>query len=80
MKYNNEWVYRDIHGYNILINMRNNRILSISSKLAELFSMISNSDEDFELLLGNWKNGINDNIDTREIVAYLEKKGVVIDE
>lgn len=84
MRYNDQWVFRNIHGYNILINTLDNSILSISSVVAEIFEMINNKDKEdaLETILLDWKNknNISEEKQIDSIIEYFVNKGVFINE
>lgn len=84
MRYNDQWVFRNIHGYNILINTLDNSILSISSVVAEIFEMINNKDKEdaLESILLDWKNknNISEEKQIDSIIEYFVNKGVFINE
>lgn len=82
MRYNDQWVFRNIHGYNILINTLDNSILSISPVVAEIFESIKSKDDDLKTILLSWQN--KNNIDKEKqiatIIEYFLRKGVFINE
>lgn len=82
MRYNDQWVFRNIHGYNILINTLDNSILSISPVVAEIFESIKSKDDDLKTILLSWQN--KNNIDKEKqiatIIEYFFRKGVFINE
>lgn len=82
ISYNKEWIYRNMHGYHILINMCDNNILSISSDLAELFSLLEIDKNVFNEVLQQWK--IQKNFPSEKnltpILNYFMDKGVLTNE
>lgn len=82
MRYNDQWVFRNIHGYNILINTLDNSILSISPVVAEIFESIKSKDDDLKTILLSWQN--KNNIDKEKqiatIIEYFLRKGVFLNE
>lgn len=84
MRYNDQWVFRNIHGYNILINTLDNSILSISFVVAEIFEMINNKEQEdaLETILLSWKNknNISEEKQIDSIIEYFVNKGVFINE
>ena len=82
MRYNDQWVFRNIHGYNILINTLDNSILSISPVVAVIFESIKSKDDDLKTILLSWKN--KNNIDKEKqiatIIEYFLRKGVFLNE
>ena len=82
MRYNDQWVFRNIHGYNILINTLDNSILSISPVVAVIFESIKSKDDDLKTILLSWQN--KNNIDKEKqiatIIEYFLRKGVFINE
>lgn len=82
MIYNKEWVYRNIHGYNILINILNNNILAISPVVAGIFIALEDKKDDINSIIINWKleNCIADDEKMKSIVDYFISKGVFVDE
>ena len=81
MRYNDQWVFRNIHGYSILINILDNRILSISAALSEIFEFIE-SDDDLNNIITTWvnKNKIDNKEKVDAVVEYFVKMGVFINE
>lgn len=82
MRYNDQWVFRNIHGYNILINTLDNSILSISPVVAEIFESIKSKDDDLKTILLSWqnKNNIDKEKQIASIIEYFLRKGVFINE
>ena len=82
MRYNDQWVFRNIHGYNILINTLDNSILSISPVVAEIFESIKSKDDDLKTILLSWqnKNNIYKEKQIASIIEYFLRKGVFINE
>ena len=82
MRYNDQWVFRNIHGYNILINTLDNSILSISPVVAEIFESIKSKDDDLKTILLSWqnKNNIDKEKQIASIIEYFLGKGVFINE
>lgn len=82
MRYNDQWVFRNIHGYNILINTLDNSILSISPVVAVIFESIKSKDDDLKTILLSWQN--KNNIDKEKqiatIIEYFLRKGVFLNE
>lgn len=74
MKYNLDWVYRELMSFDLLINIRNNSILKIDKKLGELLSRQNLSFQAIEL----WKekNNICDN-EWNSCLDLLQKKGII---
>ena len=82
MRYNDQWVFRNIHGYNILINTLDNSILSISPVVAVIFESIKSKDDDLKTILLSWqnKNNIDKEKQIASIIEYFLRKGVFINE
>lgn len=80
MQLNGDWVYRNIHGFNLLINIRNNDILKVSTLLGTLFSELKSSNIEEEILKWSIKNEINDNEKLEKLTNYFKNKGVFIDD
>ena len=82
MRYNDQWVFRNIHGSNILINTLDNSILSISPVVAEIFESIKSKDDDLKTILLSWqnKNNIDKEKQIASIIEYFLRKGVFINE
>lgn len=82
MRYNDQWVFRNIHGYNILINTLDNSILSISPVVAEIFESIKSKDDDLKTILLSWqnKNNIDKEKQIASIIEYFLRKGVFLNE
>lgn len=74
MRQNIHWVYRKLSGYDILINIKTNKILTISPLLGELFHSPILTKDVFE----KWKtdNGIADSV-CEQIIHSLQAKGVL---
>lgn len=77
MHLNPDWIYRKVHIFHILINMRNNRILSISPALSSLFE--SDRDIDSNLNLMSASLSEEHKISLMRSIAYLKQAGVLID-
>jgi hypothetical protein len=82
MQFNKSWVYRNIHGYHILINMRNNNMLSISPILGVLFKELQLLNYELNFALEKWKedNEIIDEEKMNSILKYFIDKGVILNE
>lgn len=82
MIYNKKWVYRNIHAYNILINILNNNILTISPVVADIFIALEDKKNDINSVIVDWKleNRITDNDKIKSLVDYFISKGVFINE
>lgn len=79
MQLNGDWVYRNIHGFNLLINIKSNDILKVSTLLGTLFSELKSSNLAEEILKWSIKNEINDNEKLEKLTNYFKNKGVFID-
>lgn len=58
MKFNEDWRYRQLHDFNILVNMRSNEIVVINSIYALLFAYREES-ESFEEAFLKWRKAWN---------------------
>lgn len=77
MHINTDWVYRKVHIFHILINMRNNRVLSISSTLATLFEHEQNLDCYLESLRSSLTEDQKKSL--MSCIVFLEQSGVLAD-
>ena len=77
MHVNSDWVYRKVHVFYVLINIRNNRILSISPALSSLFA----HESDFGFYLNHLIASLQGKQRTSlmSCIAYLENAGVLTD-
>lgn len=80
ISYNNNWVYRNIHGYDILVNKNDNNILSISPILGELFFALEKVQGGIDTYIEEWKDRNNINNDLSSTIDYFLKKEVFIHE
>lgn len=80
ISYNKDWVYRDIHGYHVLINKCDNNILSISPILGGLFFELEKLQGLIDSYIEEWKEKNNIKNDLSSTVDYFLKKEVFINE
>ena len=78
MQVNPDWVYRKIHVFHVLINMKTNKILSISPNLKDLFA----PGIDFDIAICRIKDSLSANNQQTfsKIIEKLACLGVVSNE
>ena len=80
MKFNHEWVYRIIHHYNLLINIKTNEIIRISPLIGTLFNKLKCNKLETEILRFEVINNITDIEKIDKLICFFKSKGVFIDE
>lgn len=78
MQVNIDWVYRKVHVFHILINIRTNKMLQISSALAPLF--VSKSNFDYRLNAMRTSLSTSQRESLIKVITHLKQEGVLSDE
>lgn len=77
MELNDNWIYRELHTFNILINIKDNKILTLSPILASLFNSSKETVEARVLeLLDNYKEIKQDDIN--KVLIQMKGLGVIL--
>lgn len=76
---NKNWIHRQFSNYHILVNVNNNKIITLSPLLAQIWLSNDDSIENIveEILINN---SCVKREDMEKIIAQLYSRGIIIDE